>query len=60
VRADFLAWLIESPGRQARRLGVTRQSIIKVWSAAFRQREGPATRVVQPGVPYSSMKIHDE
>lgn len=33
VNVDFPAWMIESLDAEARRLGVTRQSIIKVWIA---------------------------
>jgi hypothetical protein len=33
VNVDFPDWMIESLDREARRLGVTRQSIIKVWLA---------------------------
>jgi hypothetical protein len=33
VNVDFPAWMIESLDREAGRLGVTRQSIIKVWIA---------------------------
>jgi len=33
VNVDFPGWMIESLDREARRLGVTRQSIIKVWIA---------------------------
>jgi hypothetical protein len=33
VNVDFPLWMIESLDREARRLGVTRQSIIKVWIA---------------------------
>jgi len=33
VNVDFPAWMIESLDREAGRLGVTRQSIIKVWLA---------------------------
>jgi hypothetical protein len=33
VNVDFPAWMVESLDREARRLGVTRQSIIKVWIA---------------------------
>lgn len=33
VNVDFPVWMIESLDREARRLGVTRQSIIKVWLA---------------------------
>ena len=33
VNVDFPVWMIERLDREARRLGVTRQSIIKVWVA---------------------------
>lgn len=33
VNVDFPAWMIAALDREARRLGVTRQSIIKVWLA---------------------------
>lgn len=33
VNVDFPTWMIESLDREAARLGVTRQSIIKVWLA---------------------------
>ena len=33
VNVDFPTWMIESLDKEARRLGVTRQSIIKVWLA---------------------------
>ena len=33
VNVDFQSWMIESLDREARRLGVTRQSIIKLWIA---------------------------
>lgn len=33
VNVDFPAWMIDGLDREARRLGVTRQSIIKVWIA---------------------------
>ena len=33
VNVDFPAWMVESLDREASRLGVTRQSIIKVWLA---------------------------
>ena len=31
VNVDFPTWMIERLDKEARRLGVTRQSIIKVW-----------------------------
>lgn len=33
VNVDFPVWMIESLDKEASRLGVTRQSIIKVWLA---------------------------
>jgi len=33
VNVDFPTWMIQSLDKEARRLGVTRQSIIKVWIA---------------------------
>lgn len=33
VNVDFPAWMIDSLDREAKRLGVTRQSVIKVWIA---------------------------
>jgi hypothetical protein len=33
VNVDFPLWMIESLDREAKRLGVTRQSIIKMWLA---------------------------
>jgi hypothetical protein len=31
VNVDFPIWMIDSLDREARRLGVTRQSVIKMW-----------------------------
>jgi hypothetical protein len=39
VNVDFPLWMIESLDREARRLGVTRQSIIKVWIAERLERK---------------------
>ena len=33
VNVDFPEWMVESLDREARRVGVTRQSIIKMWLA---------------------------
>jgi hypothetical protein len=33
VNVDFPAWMIDSLDREASKLGVTRQSVIKVWLA---------------------------
>jgi hypothetical protein len=39
VNVDFPEWMIESLDREARRLGVTRQSVIKVWLAERLERQ---------------------
>lgn len=39
VNVDFPNWMIESLDREARRLGVTRQSIIKVWISERLERK---------------------
>ena len=33
VNVDFPSWMVDSLDREAKRLGVTRQSVIKVWIA---------------------------
>ena len=33
VNVDFPGWMVEALDREARRLGVTRQSVIKMWLA---------------------------
>lgn len=33
VNVDFPAWMVDSLDEEAKRIGVTRQSIIKVWLA---------------------------
>lgn len=40
VNVDFPVWMVESLDREAEKLGVTRQSIIKVWLAERLQRDG--------------------
>ena len=40
VNVDFPVWMIESLDREAKRLGVTRQSIIKVWIAERLEQHG--------------------
>jgi len=39
INVDFPIWMIESLDREAKRLGVTRQSIIKVWIAEMLERK---------------------
>ena len=38
VNVDFPTWMIESLDREASRIGVTRQSIIKIWLAERLER----------------------
>ena len=38
INVDFPVWMIESLDREAKRLGITRQSIIKVWIAEMLER----------------------
>ena len=33
VNVDFPSWMVDSLDREARRIGVTRQSLIKLWLA---------------------------
>lgn len=42
VNVDFPIWMIESLDRTARKLGVTRQSVIKMWLAERLEREKAA------------------
>jgi hypothetical protein len=44
VNVDFPIWMIESLDRVARKLGVTRQSVIKMWLAERLEREEAAAR----------------
>jgi hypothetical protein len=46
VNVDFPTWMIESLDREAGKLGVTRQSIIKVWLAE-RLEESVSNTTVQ-------------
>ena len=43
VNVDFPEWMIQSLDREARHLGVTRQSIIKLWLAERLERARPRT-----------------
>ena len=38
INVDLPGWMIESLDKEARRLGITRQSIIKVWIAERLQK----------------------
>lgn len=41
VNVDFPVWMVEQLDAEARRIGVTRQSIIKVWLAERLEQLGP-------------------
>ncbi len=54
VDVDFPTWMVEALDREAPRLGVTRQSVIKIWIADRLERRPPAQpepirRPVPPG-----------
>jgi hypothetical protein len=42
VNVDFPSWMIDALDHEAKRLGVTRQSIIKVWIAERLEHQDPA------------------
>jgi hypothetical protein len=41
VNVDFPSWMVDALDREAKRLGVPRQSIIKLWIAERIERPGP-------------------
>jgi len=47
INVDFPVWVIESLDREAARIGVTRQSIIKVWLVERLKAEA-ANNALQP------------
>jgi len=44
VNVDLPIWMIESLDKAARRMGVTRQSVIKMWLAERLERENVAAK----------------
>ncbi len=50
INVDFPAWVVESLDREAARIGVTRQSIIKVWLVERLQAES-ANKPLNGGLP---------
>ncbi len=48
INVDFPAWVVEALDREASRIGVTRQSIIKVWLVERLQAEA-ATKTLKGG-----------
>ena len=55
VNVDFPTWMIESLDREAQRVGVTRQSIIKVWLAE-RLEQQAQSRIEEESAPYGTLK----
>ena len=49
VNVDFPTWMIEMLDKEAGRLGVTRQSIIKVWLAERLEQSAPNQSVQSDG-----------
>jgi len=49
VNVDFPAWMVESLDREARHLGVSRQSVIKVWVAERLERKASQQSRQTPG-----------
>jgi hypothetical protein len=47
INVDFPSWVVDSLDREASRIGVTRQSIIKVWLVERLQAEA-ANKAMQP------------
>ena len=47
INVDFPSWVVDSLDREASRIGVTRQSIIKVWLVERLQAEA-ANKAIQP------------
>ena len=48
VNVDFPLWMVQSIDRHARRFGITRQSLIKMWLAE-RLEQVPSTADARPG-----------
>jgi hypothetical protein len=45
VNVDFPGWMVDSLDREARRMGVTRQSLIKLWLAdKLGEKTAPSSR----------------
>lgn len=48
VNVDFPRWMVEGLDREAQRVGVTRQSIIKVWLAERLDQASTADEATDP------------
>ena len=56
VNVDFPSWVIDSLDRAARNIGVTRQSIIKVW--LVERLEAEAANKIYANEPSASIKYN--
>jgi len=45
INVDFPAWVVDSLDKEARRIGVTRQSIIKVWLVERLEQQAAANQL---------------
>jgi hypothetical protein len=54
INVDFPQWMVVSLDREAERLGVTRQSVIKVWIATHFEN-GSSHPISVPGSQYSEL-----
>jgi len=52
VNVDFPAWMVDSLDREASKLGVTRQSVIKIWLAE--RLQASASNIPQTPTPRSA------
>jgi hypothetical protein len=50
VNVDFPAWMVDSLDREASKLGVTRQSVIKVWLAERLEAVAAGTPAKRPAM----------
>lgn len=54
INVDFPSWVVESLDREAARIGVTRQSIIKVWLVERLQAEAANKQLGRDEAGYAS------
>ncbi|WP_229149868.1 type II toxin-antitoxin system BrnA family antitoxin [Alcanivorax sp. 1008] len=65
INVDFPAWVVEALDREASRIGVTRQSIIKVWlverlQAELREAVARGELAVEKGRTYSESEAREK
>ena len=60
INVDFPTWVVESLDREAARIGVTRQSIIKVWLVERLQKEAASEALRQNVTGSEPMSQHEK